>query len=520
MRYLELDFSAWPRVGARITQIGRKRGAVIKDLRGGLFRLVGDNFVVDDLRVYRNFLAAELRREGFRAVPPSQKLKTMEWSEISDGDVCYLIRIVGKNGRKTAISSLSERLPGLDYERIDPDRRQALAKAMAKAGELGLKGYSIGSAARNSWLYRNKGAKQVFGQRWNTKNFDPSDYLAIVASMKAPLETVAEDKKGKLIEKCLTLDVNSLYPWAAKQLLPWGPPLFVVYGEPEDRERYPLAIVRLELVAEAKDGVIPFLGMEQDAKGQPTDYPRKVSGWRYLWEHELPFIQKCYKIEKMRITGKWRFKAVKGLLDDFLDDLYKRKEEAADYLDRFFAKKELVSFLGKFGSARIRQNVVRDDEGKISVSESESDLFYPPLFSCVIATARDRMAKDINAFIPPSAFVAAATDSITFVNEPGIVESMASLGLIGDEMGLYKIERVIDRCVWLRQKCYSCRLADGSIDCRVAGLPESRKLAIPPERLAGKDFKIKSARWDLSGERPIKKTFYFSIKHDKLKRKE
>lgn len=160
----------------------------------------------------------------------------------------------------------------------------------------------------------------------------------------------------------LVLDVNSLYPSVLfsqilndEHLYPYGTPEWYE-GEYEDDPDYPLYVCHIRCTFRIRDGFLPTIQLNKTYKFGHAEYSMGSDEVVDLWLTSVDFelFKKHYKILTIEYVEGYKFHAIKGLFDEYINKYIKQKIENDDNKAlRTLAKLFLNSLYGKFGMSQI-----------------------------------------------------------------------------------------------------------------------------------------------------------------------
>ena len=158
--------------------------------------------------------------------------------------------------------------------------------------------------------------------------------------------------RGRYGMQGLTLDVNSLYPWAMRHnVLPYGYPMFFE-GKPEIVDDYNLYIVRIACAFELKKDHLPTIQLKHTRGYVPTEYQTSSGGKiveMTLTSVDLALLFDHYNVYDLVYINGWKFKGAAGIFNEYIDYWMHIKETTTDAL-RQLAKLMLNSLYGKFAT--------------------------------------------------------------------------------------------------------------------------------------------------------------------------
>lgn len=275
----------------------------------------------------------------------------------------------------------------------------------------------------------------------------------------------------------ITLDVNSLYPSVMyDRLLPYGYPMYFE-GEPEDNERFPLFIVRINCDFEIKPEHIPTIQLKNNRAFIETEYLTSSNGEivsMTLTNVDLELFLDHYNINYIEYVKGWRFKARKGIFKEYIDKWMHIKETTKGGR-RALAKLMLNSLYGKFatnpkGEKRYTYYDPEDDTVKFAVPDKdrkvpwynpdrnrvelvEVDLeerspVYTAMGAFITAYAREKTIRSAQAVF--DRFIYADTDSLHLIGH----DEPEGLEIHPTKLGAWKNEGRFEDSMYIRAKTY------------------------------------------------------------------
>lgn len=293
---------------------------------------------------------------------------------------------------------------------------------------------------------------------------------------------------GKVVGKGVVFDVNSLYPyWAKEGLLPYGKPE-EFFGKYKEDKSHPLYIQRLRCSFKLKRGKLPTLQLKNNIRFSSTEYLSSSDGKveeLTLSSVDLKLFFDHYKAEDIEWLGGYKFRGAYHMFDDYVNYWTAEKVEASrtgDSARRTLAKLMQNSLIGKFGKrpkGKSKIPYMQDGVLKFKLSDDEEHgKLYIPIGVFVLSYARDfiiRMAQKYK-----KRFLYSDTDSLHLLGDK-IPEDME---IDNAELGKFKMESKFKRAKFLGAKCY-CEEEEGGLKVTCAGLPHKLH-----DKVNFDDFKI------------------------------
>lgn len=299
--------------------------------------------------------------------------------------------------------------------------------------------------------------------------------------------------KGKETGSGFVLDSNSMYPARMYyELLPYGKPVFFK-GKYQNDPLYPLYVQRLTCVFKLKEGKIPSIQIKNNRLFMPNEYLEDSNGLPItltLTSVDLELFLENYDIENPEWGGGWKFQAMQGLFNDYIDKWTNKKiqakKEGNSALYRI-SKLCLNSLYGKFGTSsksRKKHPTLSSDKEAIKYEfgkEETKDTIYIPMATFITSYARAniiRASEQIREYSMKKygydAWIYNDTDSIHCLLPISDIEELKQTMDIDDyKLGSWKLESTFKRGKYLRQKCYIELGEDDILNVTVAGLPKN-----------------------------------------------
>lgn len=295
---------------------------------------------------------------------------------------------------------------------------------------------------------------------------------------------------GEIVDEGVVFDVNSLYPSRMKfELMPYGQPE-EFQGKYKYDAVYKLFIQRITCSFKIKPNKIPSIQLKHCMSFMPNEYVESSHGeliTMSLTNPDLELFFEQYDVEDLKYEGGWKFRAVRGVFNEYIDhwteEKIKAKKEgnAPQYL---IAKLMLNSLYGKFGtslSGRKKIPFLIGDDVHYATSEREAkNGVYLPVATFITSYARkytietSQMIRDwTREHHGCDGYLYSDTDSIHALLSSDDVNELGKIINIDDyELGAWKHESSFRRAKFLRQKCYIEEDYNGKINVTIAGLPK------------------------------------------------
>lgn len=347
---------------------------------------------------------------------------------------------------------------------------QIVATAMNYFYSQGLDKMTIGSCALSEY-------KKIITKKRFEKYFPIPEYDADVRQSYRGGFTYLNPKfSSKTIADGIVLDVNSLYPSVMRyEYLPFGTPIFYE-GKYEDDPLYCLYVQMFRCEFEIKPNKIPTIQLKNSMFFKGNEYITSSNNQEIvlcLTSVDLELFFEQYNVYNIEWLSGWKFKATKGLFNEYIDKWSNNKIQAKKEKNHglyLISKLFLNSLYGKFSTGTtIRSKIPYFDEDSNEVkyydSEPKSkDGIYIAIGSFITSYARrktitsSQKIMDNNlAGISKAQWVYSDTDSMHISlngESPEKFLSESGLDISDTELGAWKYESRFRKAKFLRQKCY------------------------------------------------------------------
>lgn len=282
---------------------------------------------------------------------------------------------------------------------------------------------------------------------------------------------------GRIVGSGLVLDVNSLYPSVMKfKPIPYGIPDFGK-GEVHATPQRPLTIFSVTFTAKLKPDHIPCIQIKGSNLFIGTEYLREIKepttmmvtnvDWELYNDH--------YDIEVLAYGGGWKFKAVEGLFDSYIDKHMETKIRETGG-KREIAKLFLNSLYGKFATnPNVTPKIPYYEDGIVKLKRGDPET-RPPVYTAagvfITAYARDITIRSAQANY--ATFAYADTDSLHLLQD----QIPETINVHPSELGAWKHEYYFKNAYYIRPKAYLEQKHDGTYVNRIAGLPVDTSSAL------------------------------------------
>lgn len=351
----------------------------------------------------------------------------------------------------------------LDYLKRDVS---IVATAMSEVLASGMKKLTVASDAMNEY-------KQLNGMTYFNKMFPVFDH-AMDAEIRRAYRggfTYADERfKGRIVGSGVVLDVNSLYPSVMKhKLIPYGDPMFQ-RGFVEPTKTHPLTIFSVTFTAKLKPDHIPCIQIKGNNLFLGTEYLKEIKEPTTMMVSNVDWdlYNDHYDIDVLAWGGGWKFHAVIGLFDSYIDKWseIKAKETGGK---REIAKLHLNSLYGKFASnPNVTSKIPMLEDGIVRLKRGTPET-RPPVYTAagvfITAHARDITIRSAQANY--GVFAYADTDSLHLLQD----EIPSNITVHPTDLGAWKFEYAFQNAYYIRPKAYLELKQNGEYENRIAGLP-------------------------------------------------
>lgn len=365
---------------------------------------------------------------------------------------------------------------------------EIIAKAVKSFYDAGLNKMTIGSCALSEYK------KMMTENRF--KIFFPASTSydhEIRESYKGGYAYLEPEFEGKILNNGIVLDINSTHSYTMYACdLPHGTPLFFK-GKYEYDSLYPLYVQVIRCQFELKEGHIPTVTKKFGSEFGTSEYltsSENVEMTLFLTSVDLEMFYKHYNVYNPEFFGGWKFKAVSGLFDEYIEkwsELKIQSKKNKNWEMYEIAKRMLNALYGKLGtSPQVKSKIpYLNKKGIVDFEDDdirEIDGVYLPMATFITSYSRQRI---INAFqklkddyragkskiIP----VYTDTDSLHCISDDFSIPE--GLDIDETELGKFKVEGIFRKAKFLRQKCYIEEFQskdddDFKMKITVAGMPE------------------------------------------------
>jgi hypothetical protein len=492
------------------------------------------NCYFHNLKFDGGFIVDYLLNYGFVFREDTRRLNEKEFTAvISDSNKFYSITVKWENGNVTEFRDSLKKLPmpaariaetfnlpvtkgEIDYdvprpvgyeptwEEIDYLERDLLIIAMALRQVFASGMTRLTVAADSLAEY-----KRLNSTEWFQRNFPTlSDEMdtEIRRAYRGGFTYVADRFRDKRVGCGIVLDVNSLYPAIMyNRILPYGEPRFVE-GYVEHDPEYPLRIFSVTFTAKLKPDHVPCIQLKGSSIFSAAEYVTEVNEpfTQMVTDVDWALYNDHYDITVLSWNDGWKFKAIRGMFDTYIDKWSKVKAESKGGA-REIAKLHLNSLYGKFASnPNITGKVPILEDGRVRLVRGK-DKRKPPIYTAVgvfvTAYSRDMTIRAAQANY--NEFVYADTDSLHLVGSDfpvGLTSAwegcLNGLDIHPSRLGAWKFEYEFKEAHYIRPKSYLCLKDDGTYKVAFAGVSEKKQKELTFDSIMGDVVTIEAAKMD------------------------
>lgn len=255
----------------------------------------------------------------------------------------------------------------------------------------------------------------------------------------------------------ITLDVNSMYPWAMYEMfLPFGEPIYYT-GKYRQDKLYPLYIQKLSCSFVLKEGYIPTIQLKHSGLFRGTDFLESSDGnivELTLTSVDLKLFLDHYNVYNVSWISGYKFMQSKNMFKEYIDKWYAIKAQATKDGNkglRQIAKDMMNSLSGKFGlRPEVQEKIPYYDEKlRFKLGEVEQrDSIYVPVVSFITSYGRDKALRSAQKNY--DRFIYMDTDSLHLAG----TELPTNLDIDSTKLGWWDLEKVWVRGYFIRAKTY------------------------------------------------------------------
>lgn len=255
----------------------------------------------------------------------------------------------------------------------------------------------------------------------------------------------------------ITLDVNSMYPWAMYEMfLPFGEPVYYT-GKYRQDKLYPLYIQKLSCSFELKEGYIPTIQLKHSGLFRGTDFLESSDGnivELTLTSVDLKLFLDHYNVYNVSWISGYKFMQSKNMFKEYIDKWYAIKAQATKDGNkglRQIAKDMMNSLSGKFGlRPEVQEKIPYYDEKlRFKLGEVEQrDSIYVPVVSFITSYGRDKALRSAQKNY--DRFIYMDTDSLHLAG----TELPDNLDIDSTKLGWWDLEKTWVRGYFIRAKTY------------------------------------------------------------------
>ncbi len=470
-------------------------------------RKENDTVFFHNLKFDSQFIMSWLFKNGYEHTTESKDKKSKTFNTlISDKGLFYQVEVIfekkGKRVNKVVFQDSLKLIPlsvdaiaksfklpisklKIDYNRhndlpigspLTPDEEeyikhdvQIVAHAIEYFYSQGLNKMTIGSCALAE--YKNLIEKKNFKRYFPT----PKYHDDVKQSYRGGFTYLNPKYAEKNVKEGIVLDVNSLYPSVMRyEYLPFGTPIFF-NGKYEHDPIYPLYTQMISCQFELKKDKIPTIQIRYGYSFRANEYLTTSGDTEVILclnSVDLELFLDHYDVYNLEYISGWKFKASKGLFDEYIDKWSNNKIQAKKDKNHglyLISKLFLNSLYGKFGTdTRVTSKVpVLGEDNEIHYIDGKTetkDGIYIAMASFITSYARRKTITSAQQImdnhkrgLSKAQFVYADTDSLHIIlngeDEQKFLKD-SKLEISYTELGAWKFESKFNKAKFLRQKCY------------------------------------------------------------------
>lgn len=337
------------------------------------------------------------------------------------------------------------------------------------------------TASSSSWhnfkqWYKLNNDKSKFKNKYS---FDKTSFKKLYTAYWGGLTIINDKHVNKLLEgKIGYYDINSSYPSAfTENLMPYGQ---MLKKKPEGD--YVCIVEAVIYDVKKKDERMCDHLHNWVAYGNKRDtYIKNYEGVMNVMyvSDEWEQIKLSYDFKIVNINYIY-FKASREL-GDYINQLYIKKENATNAVDRSDHKLILNSFYGKWGQNYLqsRRDLYLADETEYRkyhygdyvyrvVTDEKTDVKYLPIAIFTTAYSRVKLLKAVRANIDN--WIYGDTDSLVIFGD-----KINGVKIDDRKLGYWKKEAEVNKFKVIKTKCYIMELSDGTLKRKITGLSDVGK---------------------------------------------
>ena len=378
----------------------------------------------------------------------------------------------------------------LDYLRKDVI---ILAKSLKFLYENGLNSMTVAGGAMK--MFKSMISEETFNELFPVLSFSEDEFVRC-SYRGGWTYCLKEQHTGN----GLVFDVNSLYPSVlyseingVEHLYPRGEGIYYK-GKYKKSSLYPLYVQRIAVDFHIKEGYLPTIQLKNTFTS--AEYCLDSNGIveLTLTNVDLDLLFKHYEIDYIKYIDGFKYKAVKGIFDEYINRFMNMKIESKEQGNvalATLAKLYLNSLYGKFGMSKIvrskfpylEDGVVKYKLVKYEINDELYDYlmkdgYYIPVASFCTAYARSVTIPVAQHFHELGRFCYADTDSVHITGIDFPTDDVINVDKF--KLGYWDNESRFEKAIFLRAKTYAefsfnneSNSYEWEIKC--AGMPEKMK---------------------------------------------
>lgn len=352
----------------------------------------------------------------------------------------------------------------IEYTRTDTI---IMAKCLYQQFNSGLTKMTIGADALANY-------KEILGLfRTHFPILDSETDSYIRKAYKGGFVYVQDGIAGKDIGEGQVYDVNSMYPWAMLQPMPWGEPLYFFGAPMLPDDGWRLSVCRYNIDARVKKGFLPTLQVKGSRFLGDREIVKDTGGIIEVTMTNIDFDLLCdhYDIIYCEKIDGYYFRSATGLFDKYVKHWSDVKANSVGG-QRTIAKLMLNSLYGKFAKnpdVTGRIPYIDYEKGRLSLAKNNietAETVYLPVGAFITAYSRNNLIRTAQQCY--ERFLYCDTDSIHIAGD----REVRGIQIHPSLLGAWKHEDSFTKARYLHAKCY-IEMIDGKIKATVAGLSKA-----------------------------------------------
>lgn len=465
-----------------------KTGTSMKSFFEELQKIGNSEVWFHNLKFDFQFILSYMLENGFKQVEGNKDMKSFTFSSLVSVNETYSCDVKFPNNTILFLDSY-KKLP-FKVSKIAKDLKMDVQKGeidyhakREEGGQLSAidedyikRDVLIIAKAMNEIFFSKKMTKRTIGSDCLTyyKKIQPNFFTFFPKISKELIEylqpaykggvvVVNEKKRGILLKNGHDYDMNSMYSFVMHSksgyLFPIGIPEFFTGGYKKD-VRHPFFVQRFKCSFKLKEGMQPCIQTSMNGLYNQHEYVKDTKGELVeltLCMYDLDLFFKHYEVKNIHLLDGYKFKARRGLFNQYIDHWYEVKKQAkidGNFVEYLTSKLFLNNLGGKFAQGAIASNQIFSLNEKGIVQRKpkvvKKNTLYLPVAIAMTAAARVELFKMID-FVGEDAFVYADTDSCKIDKDV----DLSSFNIDDFELGCWKHEGDWEEAIFVRPKTYA-----------------------------------------------------------------